>query len=259
MNFSHLEEREVSEIREFLNDLINGIENPWYKKEQKIQKERFFVTILWVVQSIREQDAKNVLVIGPDGPIDWCINKLGLLKNTNFSYTEFDLRYPFIFDDNHFDFIINTEVLEHIKDVDGSRRDIFNFSGVNSFLSECSRVLKSEKQMFLTTPNSCSIGAVCRVILHQGAISYKGHVREYSVVELDEVLNAAHFKTAYRTTIDTFRISIFEDESLHEDDPSFAAFVNSYRAVYNDVLNKKLFDDHEFRGDQIFCLAQNAK
>jgi len=104
-----------------------------------------------------------------------------------------DLRYDFNIETNSYDFILNMEVLEHIKDKNEDNEDFhlrekMTFSGMKSLLSECNRILKPDKLMFLTTPNASSVAVILNVIDYKSPFDYPPHVRELSIFELRELV-----------------------------------------------------------------------
>jgi hypothetical protein len=142
--------------------------------------------------------AKNILVVGDKTFIDFMFENMGLYDNRNVTYTNFDLRYEFPYDNESFDLIINCEVLEHIKDRDGSKDiDLFNFSGVDSFNKELRRVLTNNGKMFLTTPNSCSFKNLIKLLQHRTHLRFFYHVREYSYTDLIYMFTKYEFQIEY--------------------------------------------------------------
>lgn len=130
---------------------------------------------------------------------------IGAVLNTPIDNTTSDLRYAWSIPDNTYDLLINSEVIEHIKDQDAGTTDFndpyavtslstFNQSGLNCFLNECYRVLKPGGVMFLTTPNTASYTTFRYLINGCMAMIYKPHVREYCVKEMVQILEEHHFK-----------------------------------------------------------------
>ena len=98
------------------------------------------------------------------------------------------------FDDNSFNFIIFSEVFEHLR-----------IDPISS-LKEINRILKPDGIMILATPNLYSLGKIILFNLGKGfnnpyeefekihTIGHMGHIREYSTKEVREFLENTGFK-----------------------------------------------------------------
>jgi predicted SAM-dependent methyltransferase len=129
---------------------------------------------------------------GELGAFGWYINmKHGVKAKTS----DTDLRYPLShIPDNTYDIVLNMEVFEHIKDQENAPIHCFDFSGVNTFISECYRVLKPGGVMLLTTPNAHSLTNFIRILDCNTPVFYKPHVREYGARETANILSEHGFK-----------------------------------------------------------------
>lgn len=98
---------------------------------------------------------------------------------------------------NAFDVVLCLEVIEHIKDREGSQPvDVFNNSGVRSLVSEIFRVLKPGGIVVCTTPNACSYANIARIALMEPPMFFRQHVKEFAPSELKSEFEEAGFETA---------------------------------------------------------------
>lgn len=180
-----IERRFEESFNRILSDCTEEIYTKYYfsKTDMIYSKERLKTNVIFLDKLLTNY--KDILIVGGKTFIDFVLEDLGLYKNKNITYTDFDLRYKFPYVDSSFDFIINSEVIEHIKDQDGSLQvDVFNFSGLDNFMKELNRVLKKDGKMFMTTPNSCSFKNLIKLLQHRNHMRYFYHVREYSFDDL---------------------------------------------------------------------------
>lgn len=156
----------------------------------KNSMNRFRQSLAWIYEVIKSYKPEKILVIGDPTIIDWCMIDLELVAPGKIHNTNFDLRYKFPIKSNSYDFIINLEVIEHIKDVEKPEtRELFTFKATNNFIKECTRVLKPKAVMFLTTPNICSLNAICRLYLQKHPFLFFRHIREYTMGDLIYIFN----------------------------------------------------------------------
>jgi len=160
--------------------------------------------------------------------LDWISGELGLVKSvleigsqnpfTGGMATFFpglqiehthpaDLRTVFTDKRDHYDFLVNMEVIEHINDLD--IKDTFHLEsyvgdGVLNFVNTCYACLKPGGKMFLSTPNLSSMGTLWRTMLGWNPFSYHYHVRELSMNGLCALLAAAGFKIVRHETVDCY-------------------------------------------------------
>lgn len=113
-------------------------------------------------------------------------------ENHTFRYRMFNIeRDPFPYPDASFDLVLCCEILEHLV-MDPSH-----------MLREAHRVLKPGGHIFLSTPNVCNLDNI-RALLrgrnffhaYSGYGVYGRHNREYTPVELADILRAHHFEPA---------------------------------------------------------------
>ena len=102
-----------------------------------------------------------------------------------------ELRERLPFNDGQFDFIIFTEVLEHLRDVEETPRHEWHYTGMLACLRELRRI---GKRIFLTTPNVCSIRCIERQLDEQHPFEYKKHVRELSPTCVKNLLKESGWK-----------------------------------------------------------------
>src|SRR5262245_61955199 len=106
----------------------------------------------WICELIKSVKVRDLLVVGDDSVIDWCLKALGHYDGVNVAFSRCELREAFPIPSASFDLVVSLEVLEHVKDKDGTRRDVFNYSGAQNLVAECRRVLRPGGTLFLTTP-----------------------------------------------------------------------------------------------------------
>jgi hypothetical protein len=107
-----------------------------------------------------------------------------------------DLREPLEVPDSSCALVLCTETIEHIKDKESNRiveLERFNYSGVDSMLSECARILVPDGLLFITTPNSNSYTNLHKWLMGELPLMDPNHVREYTVDLLNELCAKAGF------------------------------------------------------------------
>lgn len=135
----------------------------------------------------------SVIEVGGASPLSTFLEGRGL----RVAQTVHDLRRPMpeVADASH-DAVFCLEVIEHIKDQDGSGPlDSFNGSGVACLVSEMHRVLKPGGLVVCTTPNACAYGVIARAVKMEPPMFFRKHVREFSPDELRSAFAAAGFAT----------------------------------------------------------------
>lgn len=186
-----------------------------YSKNDYLYNISRYVLNLRILNSMMAQkEFNNILVIGSPCIMDIVANDIGLYGNKKITYTDFDLREDFPYKDNSFDLILNLEVLEHIKDREnnGYKKDVFNFSGLDSFMTNNRRVLTDDGLLFLTTPNACSYKNMIKLLQHRKPNRYFYHVREYSYSDLIYMFGKYKFEKIY---MESYDISVDDHNSLH--------------------------------------------
>ena len=101
-----------------------------------------------------------------------------------------DLREPFAMASSTCDWVICTEVIEHIKDKNStkiSELESFNYSGVDNLLSETARILRPGGRMFISTPDASSFTTLNRWMLGELPYMDPHHIREFTVDLLNQV------------------------------------------------------------------------
>jgi SAM-dependent methyltransferase len=209
----------------------------------RIHALRFYRSYSWIEQYLKE-DLK-VLELGAPGLFSYIIKDL--YPSIKIANTTKDLRYEFDLPSNHFDLILNMEIIEHIKDreptdfQDFHELAVFSMTGLQSFFSECNRVLKSDGLMFLTTPNINSWQAIYRMLNYLPPLNYYPHVREYSIGELVNWSEQHGFEVLYLETYDNYG------------EPQAGC-----RLAIQSILSEKGFST-QYRGDTIFLLLKKVK
>ena len=135
-------------------------------------------------------------------------------------------RDPFPYADGQFELVLACEIIEHLK------------CDPMHLLLETRRVLEAEGLLLLTTPNCASATAVARVLRgDRNPYTFSSypradageseqaplHIREYTVAEIGELLDAAGFSIE---VLFTERIAGFPETSWMEDIPQSSSFAH---------------------------------
>jgi hypothetical protein len=196
-------------------------------------KKRIVKSIEWLAPYVREDT--RMLDLG-GGMFPHIFNKI--YPGLRGEHTNTDLRYPLEIPAEQYDIVINTELLEHLKDRGESSVEHFDLSGFHSLMSESYRILKSGGIMFVTTPNASSIGILYRLLMGWPPHYYYPHVREYTVHELKQFLEEHLFCVERLETLD-----------VYDDLPADRS------AAISDMLAKNGYSK-ELRGDCSFIIAR---
>jgi len=93
--------------------------------------------------------------------------------------------------DAKFDVLICMEIIEHLRDLESSSREVFESSGIRAMLSECARRLcDRSSRLFISTPNGSSHRVLKNFLYRASPFMYNLHVREMSFLELCNNLSA---------------------------------------------------------------------
>jgi hypothetical protein len=163
------------------------------------QKKRIARSLEWLAPHVQEQSRILELGGGLFSHIFRSIYPEIAAQDTNS-----DLRYPLQIPPDRFDLVVNTELIEHLKDREEADVDQFDLSGFHNVLSEAYRVLKASGMMFVTTPNACSTGSLYRLLMGWPPLYYYHHVREYTVHELAKFLQEHGFTIERIETLDVY-------------------------------------------------------
>ena len=172
-----------------------------------IHCRRYAISMAWIAADLALPAVKTVLDIGSPSPFTHAVRHFFpelRVDNTRPA----DLRTVFTDKRDHYDFIINMEVIEHINDLeakDALHLESYAGDGLKNFVNTCFMALKPGGKMFLTTPNLSSYGAIWRAMLGWDPYSYDLHVRELSVNELHHILAHAGFKIVHYETRDCYK------------------------------------------------------
>lgn len=91
--------------------------------------------------------------------------------------------------DAKYDALICMEIVEHLRDLEHSPRDVFESSGIRATLNECAkRLLDKNSILYISTPNGSSHRVLKNVLWRASPFMYNLHVREMSFLELHENL-----------------------------------------------------------------------
>lgn len=165
---------------------------------------RFALSYIAIKDKLSLPYTKKVLEVGGSS----CFTTYMKDKHPSIEFytTPSDLRYPQDLPSDEYDIILNMEVLEHIKDQEQGTFHCFDFSGVNTFLNECYRMLKPGGYMLLTTPNAAMLANLHKVLSGNQPIFYSPHVREYAANEVAQRLKAVKFKIISVVTFDVWNL-----------------------------------------------------
>jgi SAM-dependent methyltransferase len=192
-----LKESDLKGFRDYLESRIKT----GYDVDHKVRYLKSFEFALPYLQQ-----GKRVLELGKLCPIT---HYLGQHCGCDISAFSEDLRYPIDLKESTFDLIVMLEVLEHLKDRPAVGHSIgevstFTFSGVQSVLAECARLLKTDGILFLTTPNITCTDSIGRALLKKHPFAFLPHVREFAFEEVPLLVEPHGFDTVRKGTSDVW-------------------------------------------------------
>jgi hypothetical protein len=200
---------------------------------KSVHRLRYSLTMREIIPHIKTSD--EVLETAGYSTVSRFLMNNGML----IAETEGDLRYGIAdLGSQSKDVVFSFEVIEHIKDQDGDDGlDLFNLSGVFTYVSEMFRILRPGGIVVVTTPNACSTNLLGHIIAMQPAFMYRPHVREYAPGEIFELFQQRQgFITKSLKTFDSYPAR--PERSVCE------AFLGSIAA------------DVSLRGDTLFAIFQ---
>jgi 2-polyprenyl-3-methyl-5-hydroxy-6-metoxy-1,4-benzoquinol methylase len=137
---------------------------------------------------LKEDFNNNIYINFEFHIIDISKRQVEMAKKKGYNAIIHDISKGFPYNDESFDIIFASEVIEHIFDT-------------SYFLKECCRILKKDGLLILTTPNIASLGNRINLFLGNkpGCIDYRvenspGHIRVFTIKNIVELLNDAGFK-----------------------------------------------------------------
>ncbi len=162
---------------------------------------RFAVSLALLDQYYGDKDLVVLELGGPGASTKFIKNYFPKWEVINY---EEDLREPhWSLPKNHFDLILNMEVIEHLTDLFvgkvGSSDYCFDYnakfvySGALNCMYECNRVLKPDGAMFLTTPNVHGYINLYKMLVGEVPYQWPNHIREYTLQELEEIIKETGF------------------------------------------------------------------
>ena len=199
---------------------------------------RLILTKNWIEQVI-DKERSNLSAI--DLGVESIASNLWKQWFPNFSWvnTDFDLRYPWKFPDNSTDFILCTELLEHLSD---QPNEIFNEGfyklGLQGLLREAFRVLKPGGYFFATTPNAASILHLQATLEKRPPWFFDRHVREYTLEEMIFEMEKVGFQVTKAS--DVHCMSIY----------SYPEFTSTFQLLLTSGYSTS------GRGDDLFIVVQ---
>ncbi len=128
---------------------------------------------------------KNITYNG----LEFSTKQVSLAKSKKYNVKKHDLTEKWPFEDNSFDIVFASEIIEHIFDTD-------------YFSSECYRVLKKGGILILTTPNIAALGDRIRLLFgilpcaieNRAILKNSGHIRAFTYKDIYEILTYNGFK-----------------------------------------------------------------
>jgi SAM-dependent methyltransferase len=166
-------------------------------------------------------------------------------KRYPFHVDRFDIEGWFPYEEELFDIVIFTEVLEHLS------RDPLQT------MSEINRITKPRGYLLLSTPNCASLRSVLRILcggnpniypVYQRRPSTDRHNHEYVPWEVKELLKVCGFTICEFKTVD-----VYQDQQFG---PLLALQMKALLKIGN-FLSRGILKAKE-RGDTIFALAQKT-
>ncbi|WP_375465990.1 methyltransferase domain-containing protein [uncultured Methylobacterium sp.] len=170
--------------------LHEGLGYYWFHESRWVMTFRIMAPFI--------EKSASVIEVGGQSIITHFLGEQGM----RVAVTTNDLRTPMtdVTDASH-DVALCLEVIEHIKDQDGSGPvDIFNGSGVRCLVSEMHRILKPGGIAVCTTPNGCAYSSIAKALKMEPPMFFRKHVREFTPDELREAFESAGFETDYLET-----------------------------------------------------------
>lgn len=130
--------------------------------------------------------------------LDFSEEQIELAKKEGTTVLKADLNDTLPLDDNSFDIILASEIIEHIYDTD-------------KFLEELHRLLKPGGKLILTTPNIASLGERIRLLrgIRPAAIDVSvrntpAHIHGFTLADLKDLFKSAGLKLEYATGWDFY-------------------------------------------------------
>jgi SAM-dependent methyltransferase len=176
-------------------------------------RKRFSQT--WdMIQSLPLPSHGTVFDVGGIGPLAAYLNSE---RGWQMNESKVDLRGPLPFDNAHFDLVICTETIEHIKDVDSLKitdLEVFNYSGIINMLCELRRVLSEKGFLIVTTPNANSMLTLDKWLYGEILLMDPQHIREFTVRDLSRVATLSGLCVHNICVVDSWEESL--DQSAAE-------------------------------------------
>jgi SAM-dependent methyltransferase len=173
----------------------------------KTHSDRYEISLSRLSKYLNGND--RILSLGSDGQFE------DLIKVSNpgvsVSFSNWDLRFPFIHATSLFDLVICLEVIEHLKDRNDEYEDFTSYthSGIFNLLIEANRSLKDGGLLVITTPNLSSWKSILKLIRGQDPYLYWPHVHEFAPYELSYFLAKSGFEIAEFSSFDAYPTDLF--------------------------------------------------
>lgn len=196
-------------LRDYFRRHARG--EPWHV-------ERFARSAEWLLPHI----SANILEAGGTGVFTQWLRESGC-QVTN---TTTDLRYPLPIESAAFGLVLCMEVIEHVKDQEGSGNlATFDSSGIRCCLSELHRVCKPGGLLFLTTPNACCYRALQKIMQGEHPFMFEPHHRELAPRDVAAYVTGTGWQIERAELL-----SVWDDHRVSADEK--AAFAGLARRFY---------------------------
>jgi hypothetical protein len=175
-------------------------------ENQKFDNYRFYYTLMIIKEILKDNYASGnrikILELGGKSTFTDLLTKY--IDNIEIHHvTGGDYRKT-INTNDVFDFIICTEVIEHLGDLDSDDLGVvctFMNSGLNGFLNNIKKNFHSNTRMLITTPNVNTYTSFHNLVNCRNPYVFNLHVHEYGIYELKNILEQ-HFNLEYHNSID---------------------------------------------------------
>lgn len=175
--------------------IINQLVSIREEKEKDIKILDVGVHSLFLLSKLNEQNFHQLYGID----VDVFINKINDKRKKLFNLKVCDLQYESIpFEDNYFDIIIMSEVIEHL------------FFNPTKCLRDLKRTLKPGGKLIITTPNVFRIANIVKMVKCTNIFALpskgpSGHFKEYSLKDLEDYANICEFKVTHAELKNLFK------------------------------------------------------
>ncbi|MDR2481571.1 MAG: class I SAM-dependent methyltransferase [Spirochaetaceae bacterium] len=218
----------INDIYKYIDILYTNVDVDEYNYYQA-HALRYLITLDYVIKYNLYKG--KVLEVGGGGFFTYLMKDILGIDIVNFSD---DLRKPIELDKDQFDVIICMEVIEHI--IDNDAFSLFTFKGLAVMLNSFWNLLKEDGKVLITTPNSCGLFAMSKLLNSKSPLMFVFHAREYTPYEVKKILRSFNYEIDALTTECAFDKHYKKNKMLN-------------------LLRDNLFN-LKYRGDDIFVVAR---